>query len=71
MTELVNFTNALKALGERDPARAKRLGVSPRTLSRYKAGILPPPLDTIVDEGLDEVLEGLIADIRAGKNSTS
>jgi hypothetical protein len=39
-----NFRAALVAVGRNDPERCRALGLNPRTLTRYKAGMLPPPI---------------------------
>jgi hypothetical protein len=38
-----HFRQALVALGQTDRDRCQMLGLNPRTLTRYKAGQLPPP----------------------------
>lgn len=66
--ELPNFRTAVEELDKSDTKRAERLRVSTRTLSRYKAGDLPPPLDVMVDEAPD-LLAALLADALNRKNT--
>lgn len=61
-----NFVDALKRLAKNDPERAQKLGVSPRTLTRYRAGQLPPPLDQMID--YPDLLSALLSDAQAAKS---
>ncbi len=48
MTNFPSFTAALLALGSTDVERAKALGVSMRSISRYKAGEQLPRLECLM-----------------------
>jgi hypothetical protein len=57
-----HFRRALVALGQTDRDRCQRLGLNPRTLTRYKAGQLPPPFLAFLQ--CPELFLALAADAR-------
>lgn len=48
MSNLENFTNALLALGKTDRERAQALGVSVRSVTRYKVAELLPQAERLM-----------------------
>lgn len=42
------FITALMALGKNDRERAERLGVSTKTVARYRAGQIPDPVEHLL-----------------------
>lgn len=42
------FFQELLTIGSNDLERAQRLGVSQRTITRYRRGILPPPIRNLM-----------------------
>jgi hypothetical protein len=55
-----NFRAALVAAGRNDRERCQTLGLHLRTLTRYKAGILPPPIPEFMQH--PELLTALARD---------
>lgn len=55
-----HFRAALAAVGRTDRERCRALGLNQRTLTRYKAGMLPPPIPQFMRR--PEILTALAQD---------
>ena len=62
-----NFKTQLLALGKSDRERSEKLGVSKKTISRYRDGILPEPLSKLMR--YPSLLQALFLDAQERINS--
>jgi hypothetical protein len=62
MDATAQLVERIVALGESDKARARALGVSPRTITEYKSGRVPRIVRSLLERGILVIRTGEPAD---------